>query len=445
MKTVLIANKDLGEAKALLDIASQEFNASAINSPSEFTGDLNDLNLVLIDSNFTSVSGIDFISEVQKKTYAPILVVTPPDNAKCAAEAIKAGAYNCIVKTHEYSEILNFMISEAIQRFDQYEQMKQTIHDLKQRVTELEERVSGYEGGADTKSGNKTERSSNEVFSEILMRFKKGDINLPSPPQIQTKFNKMLKDGEGIQGIAELLRQDISISSKLIGISNSAYYQGGKENKTLEQAICRLGLDTTRKYVEILCNRSLYATQNKKNMEQIERLWKHSLCCGIASQMTCAIVQGKQPEEVFTMGLIHDIGKLILLQIFSELNVDTSDDKMTEENRAELARIITLNHGSFGSMLLKRWNFPESCQQIALFHDNLENADPISKELLIVHFSNAVANTLGYCSGEKVDLKIEEVLSTRLLQIQPKSITAVLDEVRQRMDEIKAIFYSASA
>jgi HD-like signal output (HDOD) protein/ActR/RegA family two-component response regulator len=436
MKTVLIANKDLEEAKVLLDIASREFNALVISSPSELTADLQPLNLVLIDSNFTSVCGIDFISEVQKQTYVPILVVTPPGDAKCAAEAIKAGAYNYIVKTREYPEILNFMISEAIQRFDQYEQMKQTIQDLKHRVSELEGQVSGHEGT----STPKPVKSSDGIFAEILLRFRKGEINLPSPPQIVAKFNSLLEEGSGIPEISGLLRQDVSISSKLIGISNSAYYQGVKENKTLEQAICRLGLVTTKKYVEILCNRSLYTTQNKGNIDQIEKLWKHSICCAIGSQITCEIVQCKGPEELFTMGLTHDIGKLILLQILSELNVDTSDGNITAENRAELAQMFAVNHANFGALLLKRWNFPISFQQVALYHDHLENADPISKELQIVHFANAVANSLGYCFGKKEESRIEDLLSTRLLQIQPERIASVRDRVREHMDVIKSFF-----
>ncbi len=444
MRTVLIANKDLVESKKLIDTLSQDFKVTAIGSPAELTGELQDISLVLLDSNFSAASGIDFLTDVMKKAYIPVLMVTPPNDAKCAADAIKAGAYNYIVKTRKYYGILTVLIDEAIERFDKYEQMKQTILDLKKRVAELDQQPGqpgSKEGtGPFSKTDGRSGQTRKSVFNDILMRFREGEINLPSPPQIPIMFEKMLKEGAGIQEISKLLKQDVSICSKLISISNSAYYQGIKENNTLEQALARLGLNTTRKYVEIIYNRSLYITQKKRNMELMEKLWKHSVCCAFAAQTTCEIAHIKQAEEVFTMGLIHDIGKLILLQIFSELDVDLVDGYMSAADRAELATAFSLNHGNFGAVLLKRWGFSELYQQIALFHDNLENADPISKELLIVHFANLLAKSIGYSWDGKEGTEIKEGPSTRLLMINPEIIGDIQEKVRGTMEEIKSIF-----
>jgi HD-like signal output (HDOD) protein/FixJ family two-component response regulator len=443
MKSVLIANRDEAEAKALFDAASQEFSVSIITSPEEFTGDLRDINLVLLDCNMTPQSGIDLIGEVLKKSYLPILMTTSPDDAKAATEAMKAGAYNYIIKTEHYLEMLNFMIAEAIERFDKYEQMKQTIFDLQKKVAELEEALAHHgQGGEISGKGLSGESgiSRSTIFDDMIQRLKRGEINLPSPPQIQIRFEEMLKEGAGISEIAHLLKQDVSICSKLISISNSAFYQGIKENRTVENAISRLGLITTRKYVGIIYNRALYTTQKKANAEILERLWRHSMCCGIASQLTCEITGVKQAEEVFTMGLIHDIGILILLQILSELDINLTDGKMNATDRAELLKAITLNHGAFGATLLKRWGFSELYQQVALFHNNIENADPISKELLIVHFANSLAKSIGYHWEEKAETKIEESPSTRLLQMGPSIIEQVKENTQQHMRELQSIF-----
>jgi HD-like signal output (HDOD) protein/FixJ family two-component response regulator len=440
MKAVLIANRDLTEAKRLVDILGQDFEALAINSPDEYTRDIHGISLVLLDSNFTEALGIDFLINIMKKTYIPILMVTPPNDAKCAADAMRAGAYNYIVKIRNYHEILSVLVQEAIQRFEKYEQMKQTILDLKKRVAELEEQLGPQETKSAKEAEVKSGKARNSVFNDILTRFRAGEINLPSPPQIPIMFEKMLREGAGIQEIAKLLKQDVSICSKLISISNSAYYQGIKENNTVEQALARLGLNATRKYVEIIYNRSLYITQKKQNMELMERLWKHSVCCALASQITCETAQIKHAEEIFTMGLIHDIGKLILLQIFSELDIDLTDGQMSESDRIELSNAFSLNHGNFGAVLLKRWGFSDLYQQIATFHDNLENADPISKELLIVHFSNLLAKSIGYSWEEEADTEISESLSTRLLKISPENIKEIQDGVLKNMDEIKSIF-----
>lgn len=442
MKRVLIANKDLVETKRLIRVISQQFNVSAINSPSEFNGDLQDINLMLVDCNITPANGIDFISEILKKSYFPILMVTPINNAKCAAEAYQAGAYNYIVKTRRYHEIVNIVIGEAIQRFDEYERMKQIIVDLKKKVAELEEQQAhfGSQGASfEKKPGGEPGRAREEVFNEIILRLKKGEINLPSPPQIQIQFEKLMQAEAGIQEIAKLLKQDVSISSKLISISNSALYQGITESRTLEQAIGRLGLNTTKKYIDVIYNRALYTNQWMKNKELMEKLWKHSISCALASQFTCEVTHVKKAEEVFTMGLIHDIGKLILLQIFAELDVITGE-AAAENTDSDLAKALSLNHGAFGATLLKRWGFSSLFQQVALFHNSLESADSISKELLIVHFANLLAKSMGYRLEEETQTKIEEGLSARLLQISPATMSVIEEKVQQHMGELAAMF-----
>lgn len=64
----------------------------------------------------------------------------------------------------------------------------------------------------------------------------------------------MINKGANLQEIGDLLKQDAAISFKLISIANSVYYRGVVESKTLGQAISRLGLNTTRQYVEAVTN-----------------------------------------------------------------------------------------------------------------------------------------------------------------------------------------------
>jgi HD-like signal output (HDOD) protein len=146
-------------------------------------------------------------------------------------------------------------------------------------------------------------------------------------------------------------------------------------------------------------------------------------------------------EEVFTMGLIHDIGKLILLQICSEMDIDISRPKMNQEEREELLKIFALNHGAFGATLLSRWGFSNDYQQIALLHDNLESAEPIFKELLIVNFANQIAKLNGHGWEDEQAPNIKDSLSVRLLQIDPMAIKIVSDKVQSHMVEIQKMFY----
>lgn len=135
----------------------------------------------------------------------------------------------------------------------------------------------------------------------VITEFKIGAVNIPPLPQMSVKFNDMLKRGIDYQVLAGLLKQDISISAKLIMVSNSAYYGSVSKTTTLEQAISRLGLVATKQYVDAICNRAFYACSSKKYKGLFETLWEHSLCCAIGTQAVSEIVKLKFQVDAFTV------------------------------------------------------------------------------------------------------------------------------------------------
>jgi HD-like signal output (HDOD) protein/DNA-binding NarL/FixJ family response regulator len=431
MKSVLIANRNLVEVHELRETIGQEFKVSVIMSPKELNENLENSDLVLLDHNFIDHSELNFLREIVNKSHVPVLILTSPDDAECAIEAMRTGAYNYVVKIGDYRDVLNLVIKEAIERFNGQEQMKQTIIALKNRINELEQRL-GIVGRGEVQ----TKKVS--IVEDITSRFKRGEINLPSLPQIGIRFKELFGKGASLQELVDLLKRDIAISSKLISVSNSVYYRGVVENKTLEQAVSRLGLNTTRQYVEAISNRALYTATNKRYLAPIEELWEHSLSCAYASQIVSELIRQKQPDELFTMGLLHDIGKLVILQIVGELEVK---GKLVEEvDRVELLDTLERYHGKFGATLLRKWQFSNVYTQIAIYHDNLEESDPISKEVLIVHFANLLVKSMGYGQLQKAEMDLEEVESTRLLKLNSMMISQVRDQIRVRMDEMRDIF-----
>jgi HD-like signal output (HDOD) protein/DNA-binding NarL/FixJ family response regulator len=435
MRSVLIANNNHVEIHELKETISQEFNVSFITSPKELNEHLERCDLMLLDHNFTEHSGLDFLREIVNNSHLPVLMATPPDDARCATEAMKIGAHNYVVKVGDYHDVLNLMIKEAIEKFNEREQMKQTIVALKNRVSELEGRL-GIAGSKEVQAPpSKTKVS---IVEDIISRFKAGEINLPSLPQINIKFKELFNKGASLREFVDLLKQDVAISSKLISVSNSAYYRGVVENRTLEQAVSRLGLNTTRQYVEAISNRALYTATNKRYVALIEELWEHSLSCAYASQIVSDLIKQKQPDELFTMGLLHDIGKLVLLQIVGELEVK---GKLGEEvDRVELFDTLERYHSKFGATLLKRWQFSNIYTQIAMYHDNIEESDPISKELLVVHFANLLVKSMGYGQRQQSEVDLEGADSAHLLRIDVKVIDEIKDQVKGRMDEMREIF-----
>ena len=243
--------------------------------------------------------------------------------------------------------------------------------------------------------------------------------------------------------IGEFLKQDAAISSTLISVSNSAYYRGMTASKNLAQAIGRLGLRTTKRYVDAICNRSLYATKNKRFTVFIEKLWEHSLACAHACQILDDSLALDLDSDAFTLGLLHDIGKLLLFQIMGDLQLKKKIGNQVEVS--ELLNTANMHHTKFGAALLKKWKFPESFARIVSYHNNLEAADSISNELLVVHLGNLMAKSMGFCvddaeQAQQQEIALQDTESASRLGLNASMIDEFKSKILESMEESRNLF-----
>jgi HD-like signal output (HDOD) protein len=207
------------------------------------------------------------------------------------------------------------------------------------------------------------------------------------------------------------------------------------ENKTLEQAISRLGLTETKNVVAIISNRSLFKAKEGLHSDRLKMTWEHSLCCGYASELIAKASGIKNHEgELFTLGLLHDIGKLLLLQIAAELQVEgVLSSKHVD---ASFYRSLFAHHGKFGAALFKKWSFPKEYMDISVYHDNLSDASNITKELLVIHLANHLAKSIGYSDDGDAETSLEDCESLKLLRLDDETVRGVSDRLSSMMREI---------
>ncbi|MCP4020321.1 MAG: HDOD domain-containing protein [Desulfobacteraceae bacterium] len=431
MKTILIANSDPNESSKQKEVLQRYFQVITIFKPEEIKKIKPDIDLLVLDSNFTNDSGIDFLKDYVD-TLSPILMLTSDNDPTCAVEAIREGAFNYLVKTKNYLKIISITIQDAVNKYTEKQDLKDTIKDLLARLKGFEEQdgnngkdgdPKSYKYLPDSEGDDSVPQQEINLVDEIITRFKKGEINLPTLPKICSQFNEMVQRGANIKEVGEFLKRDIAIASKLINVSNSALYQGIEKNINLENAIGRLGLGTTRQYVDIIANRSLYNANNPRFSALVEKLWKHSLACAFASEFIVELLHLRIDFDVFTLGLTHDIGKLILIQVIGEL--ETKGKFVKKIDNSKLFKTLEAYHGRFGAVLMKRWGFTAAYTEVALYHDNLDKVKEPSKEFLCVHFTNLLVNTLEYNLIGRKKTDLEKSKSAYLLRLRPEEIELV--------------------
>ena len=430
---MLVVDDELVSRKKLQKILSNlgecgaaECGKAAITAFEKALKEKDPFDLVTLDIVMPEMDGTEVLVElrelekearVPEKEKAVIMMVTSHGDKDNIVTSLSAGCDDYIVKPFDKGTIFNKLDNSRLKNL---------------LFTAKKEDVRGLPA----KTGRK--KAAIDPVEAVITGFKIGAVNLPALPQMSAKFNDMLKKGIDYQALADFLKQDVSISSTLIKLSNSAYYGGISKSTTLEQAISRVGLTATKQYVDAICNRAFYAVSSKKYAGLFETLWEHSLCCAIGSQAVCEILKLKLQVDPFTAGLLHDIGKLILLQGISEL--EKKGKFKGKLDPAELMKSVNAHHNDFGADVLKKWNFSNEYVQTALHHDNLGAVDNPSNELLVVHFANLLAKTMVDDQPALVKIKVEDAESAHLLEIASEIIVEIEDQVSSQMQVLGASF-----
>ena len=379
-------------------------------------------NLIMLDINLPEMDGIMILSEIRraekylnipKNQQAIILMVTSYGDKDRIVACAQSGCDDFIVKPFN-DDIIRQKLN------------KLGLIDPQPTLPPEKEEIA---------SPSATGRS---LLVDDIYSFLNGrEIRLPSLPKIQAKFREMIATGAVIQQISNLLKKDVAISVELIRMSNSAFYRGVKINKSLEKAISRLGYAAAEQVVKEMLGREFYSMKKKKYLRLIERFWKHSLASAYASEITATMVNGNKSKDLFSMGLLHDIGKFALLQVIADIERRGSSKNNISEDK--LVHIINDHHCFFGAKILEKWKYAKSYINCAQYHGSLEPDDEdISSDLLIVNFANLVAKSLGYDFSTETqpqpEIDLENAESAHLLKLTLYEISDIRDKVVEEME-----------
>jgi len=272
------------------------------------------------------------------------------------------------------------------------------------------------------------------VFAEILGKFKAGKINPPVMPQVVREMQTVIKQPTSTpEQLAQVIEKDPTISLRLIFVSNSAVYRGITEIRNVKNAIPRLGLKETLSIVMAIANKNLYESKNVKFRILMDQLWVHALACAYGSKLIAQTLKLDDLDKYFLMGLIHDIGKILLLNAFSEVSRGQSLRMDAIQTNIQEAHI------GLGSMLLKRWGFDAEFINVINHHEDVEFSPDTVKEVLVVHLANMLTRQIGFSLFEE-EVDFAELQSATILKLEPDKIEGIGEEVKNIISDVAHLF-----
>ena len=208
------------------------------------------------------------------------------------------------------------------------------------------------------------ENASNSLLNEISQTFKGEQIDLPSLPDVALQVNKVVQDPDvDINKIADVVRVDPVLSTRIVQVANSAMYAGNPETSSLRNAITRIGMKVTRSIVYSVILKGLYKPKTPVTQRYMERVYEECIRTGVVCHALSKATGILDPDQALLAGIIHNIGVIPILIIADRHEKLVSDEAMLDSVIAELEHNV-------GAALLTQWGFDDELTEVAKEHDN---------------------------------------------------------------------------
>jgi putative nucleotidyltransferase with HDIG domain len=220
---------------------------------------------------------------------------------------------------------------------------------------------------------------------------------IPSLPAIYSELTAALRaETTSLAQIEAIVAKDVGMATKLLQLANSAFIGVHGRVSSLRQAVSLIGVETVRTLTLSIHVFSRF-DRNAAMAPRLAALWEHSVRVATLAQRIAAAQTGNKAlaEECFAAGLLHDVGKVILLgekpREYSE--VLTRLEQGAASIEAVETELLGCSHAQLGAYLMSMWGLPTSLVHAVAFHHCPSSAieDGFSA-LTAIHCADALAH-----------------------------------------------------
>lgn len=273
------------------------------------------------------------------------------------------------------------------------------------------------------------------VLTELLTN---KSFDVPMLPDVASQVLSLSNDPDSDAAqLAKLIQGDQALSAHVMRIANSAAYTPNASMVSLQQAIARLGMS-------LITEIALAASINSKMFKapqfakRLSAIWDHALATAHWGKEVARISK-KNVEASFLCGLLHSIGRPVVLQALSE-QLTNNAETITQEEAFILEQYF---HVDFGRIIVDNWKMPHIVQESVMFYQQYQDAKQYRDQAAVIHAASLLAWDTLVCKAQGV-CEIEQVLAAdvfadlnlyadeiEVLKAQNEKVIAGMEAMRQ--------------
>jgi HD-like signal output (HDOD) protein len=195
---------------------------------------------------------------------------------------------------------------------------------------------------------------------------------LGSTPAVLAKVVELTKDpNTDIATMCALMRNDGLLAADIIRISNSPYYAPASLNGNLTSAVNHIGLREVNRVVNLSLSRQLFARDLLSYGVSAHDYWSASVAAALVMEGLAQQTR-LNPEDAYTLGILHAIGRVLINRVIHELGFTIYWDGRQPIEDWERGS-VGFDFAEAGALLLEHWNFPTPTCDIIRSQLNSEN------------------------------------------------------------------------
>jgi putative nucleotidyltransferase with HDIG domain len=245
-------------------------------------------------------------------------------------------------------------------------------------------------------------------------------LDLPVLPEVAAEVVASTgKEDCDLRALAELVRRDQAMATHFLRVANSPMYLPKTKIVSLQQALARLGMSAVRE-ISLLISVKTRTFQVRGYERQLKEQFRHSLGTALFAQ-EIARLRRLNVELAFLSGLLHDVGRPVLLQAI----VDLHKELRVPENPAAVEAAASAHHAPVGSALIAKWSLPASLADAIRFHHSPAESTSDPKGAMLTALSDVLSHH-ALDSERRDDAALRAHPALDVLSVYPEDLEKLL-------------------
>lgn len=227
-----------------------------------------------------------------------------------------------------------------------------------------------------------------------------GIKSLPIMPKVaQQAFQLATNPDAEPEDYIAVVERDEGLTARVLKIANSVYYNRGTGSKTISEAVTVIGATELKCLMNSTALSNFFPSRNPLRAQ----FWAHDIAVAIIARTLAQVSYPAHTDMAFLGGLMHDVGKLFMLQQHTTKYEKAVAHGFSEGLESVEGEVLDypFDHTQVGHLIAERWNFSPELTTVISRHHKPWKEVPKHSVLGIVKTANIIAHSLALGAGRE--------------------------------------------